>query len=118
MVDEIGATQKDVDTLKDLLAGPIVIYMNYFFEDALIALKDGKPYKSKERAEYEQYLKSLEAMTDDRIAANDRLMEQIAYKRPIQQGGQSAVMDETMLQRALVNVNLAVETITILFTRP
>ncbi|WP_133257483.1 hypothetical protein [Paenibacillus montanisoli] len=118
LVDEVGASQEEVDTMKHLLAGPIVIYMNYFFEDALVALKGGEPYKSAARSDYEQYLKSLEAMTDDRIEANDRLMEQIAYRQPVQQGDQSSVLDETMILQALDRVQQAVETINILFTRP
>ncbi|SDW15280.1 hypothetical protein SAMN05518855_1001441 [Paenibacillus sp. CF384] len=118
LVDEVGATEEELATMKDLLAGPIVIYMKYFFEDALISLDSGTPYKSDERERYEQHLKSLNAITDYRIEENNQLMEQIAYKQPIQQGKQSAVMDEAMIQQALVNVNFAMDTINQLFTRP
>ncbi|MBP3964050.1 hypothetical protein [Paenibacillus lignilyticus] len=118
LVDEVGATEEELATMKDLLAGPIVIYMKYFFEDALISLEHGTPYKSVDREKYEQHLKSLEAITEFRIEENNKLMEQIAYKQPIQQGSQSAVMDEAMIKQALINVNLAMETINQLFTRP
>ncbi|AZN41181.1 hypothetical protein [Paenibacillus albus] len=116
LVDEVKATDEEVATMKDLLAGPIVLYMKFFFDDALIALSQGVPYKSPERAEYEQHLKSLHAITDDRIRQNDELMAQIAAREPLLQGG--AAIDELIIRDAIINVNEAIRSITILFTRP
>ncbi|SEO05907.1 hypothetical protein [Paenibacillus sp. OV219] len=116
LVDEVKATDEEVATMKDLLAGPIVLYMKFFFDDALIALSQGIPYKSPEREQYEQHLKSLQAITDERIQQNDELMAQIASREPILKGGEA--IDELIIRDALMNVNEAINSITILFTRP
>ncbi|REE89114.1 hypothetical protein A8990_107213 [Paenibacillus taihuensis] len=116
LVDEVKATDEEVATMKDLLAGPIVIYMKFFFDDALIALSQGVPYKSPERAEYEQHLKSIHAITDDRIRQNDDLMSRIARKDPLLKGDRP--IDELIIRDALINVYEAIDSINILFTRP
>lgn len=116
LVDEVGATDEEVATMKDLLAGTIVIYMKYFFDDALIALSQGVPYKSPEREEYEQHLRIIHAITDDRIRQNDELMSQIASKEPLLKGNKP--IDELIIRDALINVYEAIDSINLLFTRP
>jgi hypothetical protein len=119
LLDNIGiSTQDQMDYLKDLMAGPALIYMKYFYEDALLSYDRGTPYKSKQREDYEQKLKSTGVVSDFRFEENDRLMAKIAYQEEVQIGDQVVIMDEAVLEQALANVNLGVDTVNKLFTRP
>ncbi len=119
ILDDIGVSSQDqVEYIKDVMTGSALIYMKYFYEDALLSYDRRTPYKSIQRENYENHLKSIGVVTDFRFEENDKLIEKIAYQEEVQIGNQVMILDEAELEQALSNVNLGVETINRLFTRP
>ena len=87
-----GPSPKEIKEIREMIAGPFVTYNRYFFEDAIRALKTGKPFKSAQRENYEKYLRNSGIMAEVRIKENEDLMARIASKKPISQQGSTVLV--------------------------
>lgn len=119
LMDKLGPySESDLATLKDMMTGPTLTYMRYFFTDALTALETGQPYKSAERQQYEKRLIDLGVMTQYRLNQNESLMQSIAVGQPVTISGETGVMNESIIWQGLGNVAAGQARIDLLFLRP
>lgn len=108
------ASSEDEQMLKDEMVGTTTVYMRYFYEDALWALKTGRPFKSVRREEYEERLVALGAMNQWRITGNENLIEQIAARQPVR----GILFDEDAIKATLADLEPTGKRVELLFTRP
>jgi len=95
----------------------------YFYQDALVAIRIGKSYKSSERANCEE--KTLTVLltpekADARIAANEKAISEIATGQPVLQSatGQSIIFTKETIQATLDDMNAKIERVNKLFSFP
>lgn len=106
----------EVQQLRDTMTGILTIYHRYFYEDALWALKTGRPFKSLQREEYEKDLLSRGEITEWRIQENETLIAKIAAKEAIPFGGTTIVLSEDIVNEILAGLEDAGRRIDALFS--
>ena len=104
--------------IRDWLGEMTTTYMRYYYEDALTALKTGRPFKSLERGSAEKRLLKSGLIPDWRIAENDKLMEKIAAKEPVSSHGSTFVYTEEIIKDALDNIEASRHRLDALYTPP
>lgn len=110
-------SEKEVEELRDFIAWAPV-YMKYFYEDSLISIKTGIPYKSKIREEYQNRLSGLGLGAESRMKQNDELMKKIANKEPIEGGPPGiTILTEDYIKEVLKTLEATGDRINKLFTR-
>lgn len=113
-----GMSDKDILQLKDTMTGISTTYMKYFYEDALIALSEGRVYKSKQREDYEKRLLQLGLMTEFRIKDNENLITQIVEGKPIKIDAENQiVLTKEIIEPIIANLNQAGQRIQKLFSK-
>ena len=102
ILKKIGITTSEQMTqLREFMTGVTNTYQRYFWEDALSALKDGRPFKSMQRERYEKYLLSQQIVTEFRIKENEVLIEKISRREPVPLEGQEVVLNEMSIREIL-----------------
>jgi len=89
----------------ELMIGPMTTYYKEFWEDARLAVKEGRAFKSLERSSIEEKFLSSGAIHKWRIEENDRTIEKIANKQPIGIQGQQVILSEDDIVETLNNVD-------------
>jgi hypothetical protein len=118
ILDKIGPlTPAEIEKTRDMITGMFTTYNRYFYEDALWALKIGRPFKSSQREKYEKHLFNLGLMTEWGIKENDRMMEKIAYKQPISTQGSTVLIKENMIKDILASLEATGKRLDELFTQ-
>ncbi|MDQ7784462.1 MAG: hypothetical protein RDU20_16370 [Desulfomonilaceae bacterium] len=110
------ATPAQVRSVRESMTGMLTVYYPMFWQDALVSLRNRRPYKSPQRQQYENKLLSQRIVTSTMISANDSLMANIASGKPIVRQGQSIVLNEQMIQASLQSVQEAARRVDRLFT--
>lgn len=119
LLDKTGKmSPQQVMRMRDLMFGAATVYMRYFYEDALEALKQHQPFKSSQREKYEKRLLKLGAMTKWRVKQNEDIIKQIAARKPIDTAQGKVQLDEATIRRILSGLEIAGQRIDLLFTRP
>lgn len=94
----------EAQKLREIMTGVATTYQRYFWEDALWALKTGRPFKSLQRERYEKHLLNLGVLTEGRIKENETLTAKIAFKEPTPYQGTTVVFNEQIINKALANL--------------
>ncbi len=112
-------SEKELETLKDQLVGVSLIYMKYYWEDALESFKKGSPEKGARRAGYEERLVKLGTLTQEKVMENDENIRRIAFREPLntKEGGPGYVVNEQGINYVLSSLEAASERVTRLFTK-
>ncbi len=112
-------SENEVETLKDQLVGASLIYMKYYWEDALGSLKKGSPEKSAKRAGYEDKLLKLGALSQEKLMKNDENISRIAFREPLSssEGGPGYVVNEQGINYVLSSLEGATDRVSKLFTK-
>lgn len=119
LMDKAGKiSQEQAALVRDLMFGAATVYMRYFYEDALEALKEHQPFKSLQREQYEKQLLKVGAMAEWRVKQNEDLIRQIANRKSIDSPQGKVLLDETVIRRILTGLEVAGQRINLLFTRP
>jgi len=111
-------SQKEIEETRKINEVFATVYMKLLNEDALIALKTRCTYKSNEREEVEGLLLKSKVFNQWRVRENERLIEKIAAREPIQIGENKIVMDEARINRSLQDLATVSNRLTQLFTEP
>lgn len=101
---------------RDTLINGASIYQRYFFEDALWALKTGRPFKSNEREDYEKILIKNGVLSEWRVKESESLIAAIAKKEPIPSQDGQVILDEEAIKNILSNLNSALKRVETLLT--
>ncbi len=113
-----GWTEKEIEALRDQLVGASLIYMKYYWEDALESFTKGSPEKSSQRASYEEKLIKLGTLSQEKLKENDENIRRIAFREPLNTGsGPEYVVTEQHLHYTLSFVESAAERISKLFSK-
>jgi hypothetical protein len=111
-------SEKELETLKDQLVGVSLIYMKYYWEDALESLKKGSPIKNSKRADYENKLLKLGTLSQEKLMENDENIRRIAFREPLSTGGGPGyVVNEQGVNYVLSSLEAASERMTRLFRK-
>lgn len=110
-------SDKDIEDLKDKLVGVSLIYMKYFWEDALAALESGKPEKNPTRARYEERLLELGVLTQEKVKENEENIMKIAFREPLVSEGRGYVVTKQGIEYVLSSLNAAAERVSRLFSK-
>lgn len=109
IVNKHGGNPGDIDGLEDkaemtaTVADGMSNYLRFFYRDALVALKTGKPFMSAERRGWSN------RMSEDRLAKNEELMARIIAKKPVPIQGVNTVLDRPTITEILKNLDLMVD---------
>jgi|GEM_PF-4057801 len=95
-----------------------VRYHCLFWRDALISVRNGQPFKSKERAQCEKIMLEIGMVSKQRIVKNNAMIAKIARQEPISRGDGQIVFDEKAITAVLSNVEGVGRRLKLLFTRP
>lgn len=111
-------SEEEIETLRDQLVGVSLIYMKYYWEDALESLKTGSPVKNPKRADYENRLVKLGTLSQQRLMENDENIGKIAFREPLSsEGGPGYVVSEQGIGYVLSSLEAATERVSRLFSK-
>ncbi|MDO8137341.1 MAG: hypothetical protein Q6354_06830 [Candidatus Brocadiales bacterium] len=110
-------SDKEIETLKDSLVGVSLIYMKYYWEDALSALEKRAPEKSSKRARYEERLLELRVLSPEIIKQNEENIAKIAYGQPLTTEGREYIITRQGIDLVLTSLTSASERVEKLFSR-
>lgn len=117
IINKYGNVSKEnIEQIRDLVTGISNKYMKYFYQDALISMQRGNPYKSAEREAYEKHLIEL-GLNEAKFKENDEMMNKIAIKEAVNIQGSSIVLTEDMINEIIANINSISERLDKLFTK-
>ena len=112
-------SEKEIETLRDQLVGLSLIYMKYYWEDALESFKKGSPEKGSKRASYEERLLKLGVLSQEKLMEYDENIRRIAFRESLnpKDGGPGAVVNEQGIGYVLTSLEGATERVTKLFNK-
>lgn len=112
-------SEKEIETLRDQLVGLSLIYMKYYWEDALESFKKGSPEKGSKRASYEERLLKLGVLSQEKLMEYDENIRRIAFREPLnpKDGGPGSVVTEQGIGYVLTSLEGATERVSKLFTK-
>ena len=118
LIDGDSLSKDELLEIRGNFADLTTPYMRLFFQDALEAYRSGQPVKSPARADYERRILASGIIGKSRIEANDRMLEKIAEREPVDDGQRIVMFDEETIAAALANIDNSLRALNILFTDP
>lgn len=118
LLEKAALRPSDLKQLRDLLIGEATVYNRLLYEDAMWALKTGRPFKSIQREQYEKRLLALGLITEWRIRENESLIAKIAAREPVAYQGTTIVFNEDLVKGILDNIDKVMRRVDSLFSRP
>lgn len=109
--------EEEVGLLRDFLTGTSIKGMKYFYEDALLVLSTGRSIKSNARERYEKRLMELGVLSEWRAEENQKLIEKIAKREPVETGEREIVFTKEIIESVLSNLENVAARIERFFTR-
>jgi hypothetical protein len=118
LLDKVGRmSDGDIATLRETMTGIPVEYMRSFYEDALWAVKSGRPFKSGKTEELETRYLKRKLITEWRVRENEDMIRKIALRQPISTQGTTVLLDEARIQSILDGLSSSSKRVEVLFER-
>jgi hypothetical protein len=117
ILHKAGVNNKEsVAYFRNTIIGESSAYQKLFYEDALQAVKTGRPFKSMERENLEKKMLSEKTITEFRIEENEKTIEKIAARLPIATNGTEVLLNSDAIKNILANLNASMKRLDELFS--
>lgn len=116
ILKKTGASSKQVRALQEAMTGKLSVYYPLYWQDALTSLRNGRPYKSAQRQDYENKMLRRGMISKKELKTNNSLIAQIAAGKPISRQGKKIVVNEKAIQASLGRVRETAKRIERLFS--
>lgn len=111
-------SSREMTELRHEITQNVLLSQQYFWEDALIAWRVGRPAKSVKREQHEKRLVATGFIPEWRVRENEKLIEQIAARQAVQFGEGKVLVSEEYIRAALSRLDGAIRRLDQLLTPP
>jgi hypothetical protein len=117
LIDRNRMSESEIQTMKDALTATNP-YHKLFYTDLLASARTGKPVKTTERTEYENWMVTKNLITRASLDAYEAYFPKVAAGKPVTIRGEEIILTESIISNVLAQIDAKHARLQALYTRP